>query len=77
MLFFLPKKPVFTSPQLDRLSNILDNAGQGFFVVLVLTPLVQGIDKINPWVLALGVLYMAICWTASLFLAKKEGEKCH
>jgi hypothetical protein len=51
MMFFIPKKPVFTSSQIDRMANILDNAGQGFFVVLVLTPLVEGIDKTNPWML--------------------------
>jgi len=68
----LLKKPVFTPSQIARISNILDNAGQGFFVVLVLTPLVQGIDKINPWVLALGVFYVVFCWTVSLILAKRE-----
>ncbi len=35
----LHRKPVFTPSQIERLSNIFDNAGQGFFVVLVLTPL--------------------------------------
>jgi hypothetical protein len=49
MLFFVPKKPIFTPSQIDRMANILDNAGQGFFVVLVLTPLVAGIDKVIPW----------------------------
>jgi len=56
MLFFFPKKPIFTPSQIDRMANILDNAGQGFFVVLVLTPLVEGIDKTNPWMLLLGAI---------------------
>ncbi len=72
MLFFLPKKPVFTPSQIERMANILDNAGQGFFVVLVLSPLVQGFDKTNPWVLVLGVFYMGVCWITSIILAKRE-----
>lgn len=75
MLFFLPKKPVFTPSQLERFSNILDNAGQGFFVVLILTPFVTGIDKTNIGVLLLGAIAVLICWSASLFLARKEHER--
>jgi hypothetical protein len=75
MLFFLPKKPVLTPSQLERLSNIFDNAGQGFFVVFLLTQAVTGFDKINTWVLGLGAIAVAACWTASLILAKKEVEK--
>jgi hypothetical protein len=74
MLFSLPKKPVFTPSQLDRLANIFDNAGQGIFVVLVLTPLVEGIDKTNPWVLVLGVFYVVFCWTVSIILSRKKDE---
>lgn len=71
-----PGKPVFTASQIDRLSNIFDNAGQGFFVVLVLTPLVEGIDKINTWMLVSGVFYVLFCWIVSLILSKREdGEK--
>ena len=75
MLFFLPKKPVLTPSQLERLSNIFDNAGQGFFVVFLLTQVVEGFDKLNAWVLGLGVIAVIACWTASLILAKKEVEK--
>lgn len=74
MLFPLPTKPVFTSSQLDRLSNIFDNAGQGIFVVLVLTPLVQGIDKTNIWVLGLGAIGVVFLWMVSLLLSRKEDE---
>jgi len=74
MLFFLPQKPVFTPSQLDRLSNIFDNAGQGIFVVLVLTPLVEGIDKTNPWVLALGTIGVLFLWAVSLLLSRKKDE---
>ncbi len=72
MLSFLPKKPELTPNQIERLSNIFDNAGQGFFVVLVLTQLVEGFDKINPLVLVLGVLSVVFCWTVSLILAKRK-----
>ena len=37
--------PEFTTAQLERLANIFDNAGQVFLAVMVLTPVVQGIDK--------------------------------
>lgn len=67
-----PQKPVFTPSQIDRMANILDNAGQGFFVVLILTPLVEGFDKVNLWVLLLGVLDVCACWTGSLLLAKRK-----
>ena len=75
MSFLFPTKPVFTPSQLDRLSNIFDNAGQGFFVVFLLTQAVEGFDKINLWVLGLGTIAVAACWTASLTIAKKEVEK--
>jgi len=68
MLFHLLSKPVFTPSQLERFSNIFDNAGQVFLAVMVLTPLVEG----NPWVLALGVLDMLACWTGSIILSRKK-----
>ena len=76
MLFFLPKKPVFTPSQFERISNILDNAGQGFFVVLVLSPLVNGFDKINPWMVLLGIVDVVVCWTVSIIFSKRtDSEK--
>jgi hypothetical protein len=74
MLWFFPKKPIFTPSQIDRMANILDNAGQGFFVVLVLTPLVAGIDRANPPVLILGAGAMVICWITSLLLARMKDK---
>ncbi len=61
MFFFVPKNPVLTPAQIDRLSNILDNLGQVFLGVMVLTPLVQGIDKTNVWGLVLGAVDVAAC----------------
>jgi len=72
MLFFLPKKPVFTPNQIERLSNIFDNAGQGVFVVLVISPLVQGVDTRNIWVLLLGAIGVLFFWTVSLILSRRK-----
>jgi hypothetical protein len=74
MLFSLPGKPILTPEQVDRLANILDNAGQVFLGVLVLTPLVQGIDKTNIGLLALGVVDVLVCWTASIRLARRKEQ---
>lgn len=71
VLLRLLRKPVLTSKQLEHFSNILDNVGQGFFVVFLLTPFVDGFDKTNPWVLVLGAIAVAICWTTSLIVAKR------
>jgi hypothetical protein len=66
---------VLTASQIDRMANILDNAGQGFFVMLILTPLVQGIAHVNLFVIVLGVINVIVCWTGSLFLSKGKEEK--
>ena len=72
MLFFIPKKPVLTPSQIERLSNICDNAGQVALGVLVLSPLVQGFDKTNMWMLLLGTFDVLFCWSISLILAKRK-----
>jgi hypothetical protein len=74
MLFFFPRRPVLTSEQFERVSNILDNMGQVFFGMLVLTPLVQGIDKTNIWLLVLVVVDVVICWAFSLLLARRKDD---
>ena len=76
MSSFLSRKRDFTPAQLERASNIFDNAGQGFFVVFLLTQVVEGFDKLNPMVVVLGILSVVFCWTVSIILAKrKEMEK--
>ena len=72
MAFSLLRKPVLTPEQLERLSNILDNAGQVALGVLVFTPLIQGFDKTNPLVLVLGAIDVAVCWTGSIVLSKRK-----
>jgi hypothetical protein len=62
----------FTPAQIERFANIFDNAGQVFLAVMVLTPVVQGIDKTNNLVLVLGILDTLLCWSVSIILTKRE-----
>jgi hypothetical protein len=66
------KKSVLTSSQLERLSNIFDNAGQVVFGIVVLSPLIGGIDRINMLVIVSGVIVMLLLWTVSVWLAKNK-----
>ena len=68
----LLRKRALTPEQLDRVANILDNLGQVFFAVLILTPIVQGIDKANLWMIVLGIIDVVTCWTGSILLAKRK-----
>lgn len=72
MVFFLINKLTFTPSQIDRIANILDNLGQVFFGVLVLTPLVEGFDKTNIWVLVLGAIDVIVCWSGSIILSRRK-----
>jgi hypothetical protein len=72
MSLFLSGKREFTPSQIERIANILDNLGQVFFAVLILTPIMQGIDNINLLVLVLGVIDVVLCWTGSVILAKRK-----
>ncbi|MGH7203561.1 MAG: hypothetical protein ACREHC_03915 [Candidatus Levyibacteriota bacterium] len=65
------KQPVFTVAQLNRLSNIFDNAGQVIFGIAVFSPIISGFDKANPVVLVLGSIAVIIFWAFSVWLAKK------
>ena len=72
MVFFLINKLTFTPSQIDRIANILDNLGQVFFGVLVLTPLVEGFDKTNICVLVLGSIDVIVCWSGSIILSRRK-----
>ena len=74
MSFLLSSKRDFTPAQIERFSNIFDNAGQVFLAVMVLTQVVQGIDKSNVLVLVFGVIDMLLCWTVSIILAKRRDK---
>ena len=74
MSFFLSSKRDFTPAQIERFSNIFDNAGQVFLAVMILTQVVQGIDKSNVLVLVFGVIDMLLYWTVSIILAKRRDK---
>jgi hypothetical protein len=68
----MPRNREFTPAQIERIANILDNVGQVFFAVMILTPVVQGIDKADILVLVLGAIDVVACWTGSVLLAKRK-----
>ena len=75
MSFSLSRKRDLTPAQTERFANILDNAGQVFLATMVLTPIVQGIDKTDRLVLVFGIIDMLLCWTVSLILANRKEEQ--
>lgn len=66
------RKPVLTATQIQRLSNIFDNAGQVVFGVVVLSPIISGLATINWFVILSGIMGVLFCWFASLWFARKE-----
>lgn len=72
MQTFLSNKQEFTPSQIERIANILYNLGQVFFAVMILTPVMQGFDTTNLWVLILGTIDVVICWSGSIILAKRK-----
>ena len=73
-LFFLPKKSKLTSEEILRFANILDNAGQVFLGVMVLAPLVAGLDERGAFVVLLGLVGTTGSWFFSWWLTRKVGE---
>jgi hypothetical protein len=65
-----PKKPVLTPSQIERVSNILDNAGQVILGAMVISPLIGGFDKLYISVVVLGLIGVLLCWLISIRLAK-------
>lgn len=63
--------PILTVKQIDRMSNIFDNAGQVFLGVAVLSPLITGFDRINIFVISSGIIAVLICWSVSMLLSRK------
>lgn len=64
-------KPVFTSPQFSRISNICDNAGNVFLAITVLSPIIGGIDRTDWSVIIVGTALTTVLWTSSVLLARK------
>jgi hypothetical protein len=72
IIYLLPTEPILTPGQIERLSNILDNAGQVIFGIVVVTPLVAGIDKLDIVGVILGLISISFCWISSMHLAGKK-----
>lgn len=60
----------FTSNQLKRSANILDNAGQVFLATLVLAPLISG-RSISKSMLFLGIGATIFVWWVSLYIERR------
>lgn len=58
--------------QFERLSNIFDNAGQVFLGVVVLSQLFDKGEKINWFVVVIGLISMIICWVTSVSLISER-----
>lgn len=65
----IQNKPFFTINQFNRLSNMLDNAGQVVFGITVVTPLIG--NQINLRFFVLGGITVLFCWIVSIWLAKR------
>ena len=74
MLFRLHRKPILTRSQIERLSNIFDNAGQVALGAGVVAPLFAGIDKVDIGSVVSGIVLVSLCWLLSLWLAKRKDE---
>lgn len=65
------QKPILTENQLNRFSNIFDNAGQVILAVAVLSPMLAGFERTNLIVVISGVIVVILCWATSIWFAKK------
>lgn len=70
-IIYIFKEPIFTQEQFDRLSNILDNAGNVFLAVGVVGPLFGSIDSLSLPAILVGVLTTLSLWVGSMIFAKK------
>ena len=64
-------RPILTVKQIERLSNIFDNAGQVIFGVAVLSPLITGFKNVNIFVILTGIVGVITCWGTSILLERK------
>ncbi len=66
------KRVNLTIKQLDRISNILDNAGSIFFGATVLTPVIADFDRVSWLVVILGIIVSGICWVGSVWIIRRK-----
>lgn len=62
---------VLTVRQIERISNIFDNAGQVIFGIAVLSPLITGFENVNIFVILTGVIGVIACWGTSILLERR------
>jgi len=74
MKLLIKRKLYFTLTQIERLSNIFDNAGQVILGIAVLSPFITGIEKINLFVILSGIVGTISCWLLSLFFAGRKED---
>ncbi len=74
MTFLLSSYLTASSGQIDRLSNIFDNAGQVALGALVFSQVTGGFDNTRTLVLVYGVAIVLLCWMTSLWLSKKRKD---
>ncbi|MBI3290058.1 hypothetical protein HYZ78_01545 [Candidatus Microgenomates bacterium] len=65
---------MFTQEVLLRLANILDNAGQVFLAITVVSPLISDVDKPDIHILLLGVAITLAMWAESLLLTRRAKQ---
>lgn len=65
-----------TPDQIQRLSNIFDNAGQVALGGLVFGPLLagSGLDTGRLFMIPFGIGTVLLCWAMSIWLARKSKE---
>lgn len=73
LLLFLDRPPIFTSSQLDKLSDIFINAGNLAFGTIVLPYFLPNVDKPETSVVGFGVTLGLYFWVMAVVIARKIG----
>jgi len=73
MKLLLPKQPIFTISQFQRLSNIFDNAGQVVFGIAVVSPIISK-TQINPFIFIFSGIFVILCGLFSIWLTKRGDQ---
>lgn len=71
LIILLERPSVFTASQLDKLADVLINAGTLFFGSMVIPYLVPGIDKPRLLVLPLGLVISLILWSLAILMVRR------
>jgi len=69
----VPKEPLFSKTEFDRMSSICENIGIVLFAS-VIVPYVFGIEGLTTVDVVLALLGTLYSWLISIFLARKSGE---